>query len=183
MASGSAVTNESLRNVLLEMAAADQAAFKNLDKACAESDELRARVTSRSDPISSTPAWLVEWTDDPPVVIALIQAVVHRNTQRMRQVIQHVGWPGRGIVGEEGAAAAWLIVHHADDLDLQRSCLPLLARAVEEGDAPSTHLEWLTDRVLLREGRPEMYGTHAGSRGDPPVSVLSLEPRNRPNHH
>ena len=149
------------------MAAEDQAAFAQLEQACAASDELRAEVDARSAAGSSSPAWPVEW-EDAPDPIRHIQEVVQRNTDRMRTIVREHGWPGRHLVGTDGASAAWLLVHHADDLAFQRACLPLLTRAVDAGDATRAQLEWLTDRVLLRGGEREAYGTHSGDRGAPP---------------
>lgn len=41
-------------------------------------------------------------------------ADVHqRNAQRLDAIIQQHGWPGKSLVGEEGADAAWLILQHA----------------------------------------------------------------------
>ena len=152
------------------MASADQEAHAALVKACEQSDELRAAVDERSSPHGSTPAWLIEW-EDPPEAVQRIQAVVRANTERLRELISERGWPGRSSVGDEGARAAWLIAHHADDLNLQRTAVDLLKRATESGDADIAQLE-LEDRVLLREGKPEKYGTHSGCRGDPPMPRL-----------
>jgi hypothetical protein len=164
--------DESLAAELIEMAKADQAAFDGLERACAQSQSLRARIEARSTG-STSPAWPVEWTDDPPDPIIDIQRVVRSNTDRLRRIVQERGWPGRLLVGDEAATAAWLLVHHAQDLAFQRACLPLLSRAVEAGDATRTQLEWLTDRVLLREGKEERFGTHSGDHGDPPLAPLS----------
>jgi hypothetical protein len=82
------------------------------------------------------------------------------NTDRLRVIIAEHGWPGRALVGDEGAEAAWLIAQHADhQLDFQREALALLERAVHEGDAPTSHLAYLTDRVRMNEGRPQLFGT------------------------
>jgi hypothetical protein len=76
------------------------------------------------------------------------------NTDQLRAIIAEHGWPGRMLVGDEGAEAAWLIAQHADhQLDFQREALALLERAVNDGDAPASHLAYLTDRVRMNEGR------------------------------
>jgi hypothetical protein len=36
------------------------------------------------------------------------------NLPWLRQVITGVGWPGKSLVGEDGAQAAWLLAQHAD---------------------------------------------------------------------
>jgi hypothetical protein len=87
------------------------------------------------------------------------------NLPWLRQVITDVGWPGKSLVGEDGAHAAWLLAQHADrDPAFQRRCLDLLATAVERGEAAIVQQAYLTDRVLLHEGKPQEYGTQAIAR-------------------
>jgi hypothetical protein len=87
------------------------------------------------------------------------------NLPWLRQVITDVGWPGKSLVGEDGAQAAWLLAQHADrDPAFQRRCLELLTDAVERGEATIGQQAYLTDRVLLHEGQPQEYGTQAIAR-------------------
>src|SRR5439155_1758694 len=69
------------------------------------------------------------------------------------------------LAGEDGAEAAWLLAQHADrDPAFQRRCLDLLAEAAARGEASWMHVAYLTDRVLLAEGKPQEYGTQATGR-------------------
>ena len=82
------------------------------------------------------------------------------NLARMRAVLAAHGWPGYRLVGEDGSHGAWLLLQHADqDTVLQRTALVLLERAVRTGDASGRDLAYLTDRVRVAEGRPQVYGT------------------------
>jgi hypothetical protein len=87
------------------------------------------------------------------------------NLSWLRQVITDVGWPGSSLVGEDGAHAAWLLAQHAGrDPAFQRRCLDLLTAAVQRGEATVVQQAYLTDRVLLHEGKPQEYGTQAIAR-------------------
>ncbi len=89
------------------------------------------------------------------------------NTDRLREIVADVGWPGRALVGDQGADHAWLIAQHADhQLDSQRLFLDALREAVETGDAPARHLAYLTDRVAKNEGRPQRFGTQVADVQD-----------------
>ena len=96
---------------------------------------------------------------------AAVAAADAANLPWLRQLIDNAGWPGQSLVGKDGAQAAWLLVQHADrDPAFQRRCLDLLAAAVARGEATATQQAYLTDRVLLHEGRPQEYGTQAIAR-------------------
>lgn len=88
-------------------------------------------------------------------------ARVHaRSAQRLRRVIESVGWPGTDLVGPDGAEAAWLILQHAiAEPDLLRSASPLLETAARERRADPAHAAMLEDRIRFFEGRPQRYGT------------------------
>jgi hypothetical protein len=88
-------------------------------------------------------------------------AELHReHNARLRAILQEHGWPGRDVVGDDGAAAAWLLLQHAVlDPALMRMAVPLVERAVERQQASPRHLALLVDRVCVLEGRPQIYGT------------------------
>jgi len=51
-------------------------------------------------------------------------------------------------------------VQHADhDPAFQRRCLELLEGAAGRGEADPRHVAFLTDRVLIHEGKPQRFGT------------------------
>lgn len=86
---------------------------------------------------------------------------VHReNAARLQQIVARHGWPGRALVGEDGAEAAWLVVQHAiGEPNFQRAMLPVLQQAVERGEVPAWQPAYLEDRICMYEGRPQLYGT------------------------
>lgn len=89
-----------------------------------------------------------------------MEAVHRANAERLASIIAKFGWPGRVVVGDDGAEAAWLIVQHAIGLpDFQRSCLEHIRRAVKTDDAPLWQLVYLEDRIRVCEGRKQIYGT------------------------
>ncbi|HEX5724923.1 MAG TPA: DUF6624 domain-containing protein, partial [Longimicrobiaceae bacterium] len=77
---------------------------------------------------------------------------------RLREIVRTRGWPGRRLVGDDGAHAAWLVVQHMDAA-YQREVLPLLLDAAARGDARPGDAAYLEDRVRMADGRPQRYGT------------------------
>jgi hypothetical protein len=78
-------------------------------------------------------------------------------------------WPGRRLVGFDGAEAAWILVQDAiEDPGLQKRSLELLEIAVAAGDADPRHHALLLDRVRMADGLPQLYGSQfvIGAAGD-----------------
>jgi hypothetical protein len=90
-----------------------------------------------------------------------LMAIVHRrNGDRLGEIVDAHGWPEVWMVGEDGADAAWLVLHHAiGDPALQRRCLPLLEDAAGRGAIPAWQAATLLDGIRFREGRPQVYGS------------------------
>ena len=91
--------------------------------------------------------------------LAQMKALDARNTARLKEIVAAHGWPGKSLVGEKAAHAAWLLVQHADaDARFQRRCLELM-EGLPAGEVSAKDIAYLTDRVLLAEGKPQRYGT------------------------
>ncbi|MDF3289714.1 DUF6624 domain-containing protein [Streptomyces silvisoli] len=97
---------------------------------------------------------------------------------RLNEIMDEYGWPTAELVGADAARAAWLIAQHADrQLDVQRRALRLLEQAVAEGAASRRELAFLRDRVLVNDGREQIYGTQiAGIREGSPVPWPCQDP-------
>jgi hypothetical protein len=81
------------------------------------------------------------------------------NTARLGAIVERHGWPTRTLVGRDGAQAAWILVQHADlSPKFQRKCLDLMAK-VPRDEISREDFAYLTDRVLLAEGKKQVYGT------------------------
>jgi hypothetical protein len=79
-------------------------------------------------------------------------------TVRLREIVRRHGWPGRSLVGEDGAQSAWLVLQHSSSVEFQREMVPVLWRAAARGEVRKADVAMLEDRVLVRDGRPQRYG-------------------------
>lgn len=78
----------------------------------------------------------------------------------LKQIIAKYGWPTFSLVGKRGEKDFWLLVQHADeDKAFQKQCLALLRKAVQKGQAAPASEAYLTDRVLLADGKKQKFGT------------------------
>jgi len=123
---------------------------------------LREELLRRRDAEQAARSDLARGEED---ALARTMRIDDDNAQWLRNVAATWGWPGRSLVGDEGAHAAWLLAQHADrDPWLQQRCLKLLEQAVAAGEASPGDLASLTDRVLLADGATQIYGTQMTAR-------------------
>lgn len=79
------------------------------------------------------------------------------NVLRITAIIDSAGWLGPEDVGNV-SGTLWLVIQHAD-LATQEKYLPEMRSAVEDGKASRYHLAMLEDRIEMRNGRPQIYGS------------------------
>lgn len=68
------------------------------------------------------------------------------------------GWLGAQDIGFQGTQALFLIIQHAN-LKTQKKYYPLIRRAEKEGNILSSNVAILEDRIAVREGKNQRYGS------------------------
>lgn len=97
-------------------------------------------------------------------------------SQRVCSILDNFGWLGENRIGSEANETLFLVTQHIDDRDVQDKYLPMLKKAVDLGDAEGWHLAFLTDRILMNEGKNQIYGTQKVVSKDPTKSyIIPLE--------
>ena len=94
------------------------------------------------------------------------------NQKRVAEIIDAHGWPKQSEVGLIASQAAFLVVQHAD-LEYQLKYLDRMRAAAASGDLGKSYFALLEDRVLIRQGKPQRYGSQVDSKGG--VGLLSVE--------
>lgn len=93
-----------------------------------------------------------------------IWSLIHRQDSiclsKMTKILNEQGWLGKSRVGNKANQAIWLVIQHAE-LEIQEEYLPLLKKSVEIGESEGWHLAFLEDRILMRKGESQIYGTQA----------------------
>lgn len=83
-----------------------------------------------------------------------------KNAMILSGIIDMIGYPTIEKVGEEASDAAWLLIQHSiGNPDFMKKCAELLEVAVSENKAKPVNLAYLSDRIAVSEGRPQLYGT------------------------
>ncbi len=102
-----------------------------------------------------------------------VNAIDKRLLQRLEAIIAHYGWPTISLVGKEASGNAFLIIQHAD-LEYQKKYFPLLKEAAAKNEARKSEIAMLEDRILMREGKRQIYGSQL--RSNPNTGKLELYP-------
>ncbi|QKX06202.1 hypothetical protein HN014_15210 [Aquimarina sp. TRL1] len=83
-----------------------------------------------------------------------------RNAKILDEIIDTIGYPTVDKVGKEASEAAWLIIQHSIGQPyFMKKFAELLKIAVNESKADPKGLAYLTDRIAVFEGKPQLYGT------------------------
>jgi len=92
--------------------------------------------------------------------LAQLALVERDNTERLGALLAACGWPRRSSEGLDAARRAWLVAQQgSDDLPFQRQVVRQLELAVLDGEASAIHLATASDRLAVKEGKPQRYGT------------------------
>jgi uncharacterized protein DUF6624 len=138
-----------------------QAAYVEEDKAQPKRDEaLRQELLKMVKKDQDARMAIIKTPTPDEGALRKITDIDRKTTARMKEIIDKHGWPGKSLVGDDGAHSAWLLVQHADkDREFQKRCLALLERAVKAREASAADLAYLTDRVRVGENKKQVYGT------------------------
>lgn len=101
------------------------------------------------------------------------------NLIKIKNILDERGWLGTDIIGGQGNATLFLVIQHSD-LDTQLKYLPMMREAAKKGNARASSLALLEDRVALRQGKRQIYGSQIGrdqETGEYYVSPL-IDPEN-----
>lgn len=84
----------------------------------------------------------------------------NRNAKTLNDIIDTIGYPTTDKVGKEASEAAWMVIQHSiGQPEFMKKCAELLKKAVSESRADLKSLAYLTDRIAVFEGKPQLYGT------------------------
>lgn len=82
------------------------------------------------------------------------------NEAEVIEIIKEHGWLGVNRVGEMANQSIWLVIQHAP-LETQEQYVPYLKESVALGESAGWYLAFLEDRILMRNGEDQLYGSQA----------------------
>ncbi len=81
-----------------------------------------------------------------------------KNLERIEIILEQYGWLSEDIIGFKESEAIFLVIQHAS-LEVQIKYFPIMEKAVELGNARKCDLAMLQDRILVKQGKKQIYGT------------------------
>lgn len=78
------------------------------------------------------------------------------NLRKITSMLDSNGWPDN--LNLQANQTIFLVIQHAE-LETQKEYLPVIAKAVKENKTLPSNLALLKDRIALREGKEQIYGS------------------------
>ena len=99
-------------------------------------------------------------SDDGQYVASTIYAIDRVHSDRLKEIVNHIGWPSRDLVGLKATQGAYMVIQHAGhDNEFQNQCLAMMVDMVEQGELPASYVALLTDRIRVFQDQPQVFGT------------------------
>ncbi|WP_024593616.1 MULTISPECIES: DUF6624 domain-containing protein [unclassified Pseudoalteromonas] len=102
------------------------------------------------------------WQNPPKALLEQMMKIDESNTGKLKAIIKKHYWVTKDLVGVKGVEAAFLVIQHSPDVAFKVKMLPYLKQSYLNGEGVSgQQVALLTDRVLIAQGKKQIYGTQA----------------------
>lgn len=101
------------------------------------------------------------------------------NLVTVTQILDKQGWPGKDKIGTRGSSIIFLVIQHANK-ETQEKYLPMIQKAVNDNNLPKRQYAMFYDRLLLRRGELQVYGTQLAidDKSKDPYVLPLKDPKN-----
>lgn len=99
-----------------------------------------------------------------------------KNWQQMETILNKYGWLEKSKIGEKAAEGIFYIVQHTD-LETIKKYFPQFKNLAERDEASTKLCAMMEDRMLMWEGRKQIYGSQASDalRSDKSYAIWPIE--------
>jgi len=81
------------------------------------------------------------------------------NLLKLEKIVKKYGWPKSTEVGVMEASIPFLIIEHTGVIEIQKKYLALIEERVKQNEANPASFAYLTDKILIKENKEQIYGT------------------------
>ncbi len=90
------------------------------------------------------------------VLLTDMQRVDSLNLVEVQSIIKTYGYPGKSLVGEPTNEAAWYVIQHSSHI---QDYINVIEQAAKQKEIPFRQYGQMLDRLLMEEGKEQIYGT------------------------
>ena len=108
-------------------------------------------------------------------ILAMEEKNMKENEMRLLELLDEYGWPTASEVTEYAAAGAALIINHTS-YELRSTYFPMLEESFKKGEAQPLRYAKMRDRLLVEEGKKQLFGTQWKFENADRVPYPILEP-------
>ena len=125
---------------------------KELDSILKEDQKFRSELSSYSFESQQDS---VKWK----TMVETQKGIDSSNLERVLEIIKDVGgYPGKTLVGESASKVTFFVLQHSSP-EVQKKHLSMILEAAEKYELNKSYAAMFHDRVLMYEGKPQIYGT------------------------
>ena len=123
-------------------------------------EEIQAELEAMFDLDQSVVSNTIYPSSQVPTSASTIRAIDIAHSDRLKEIVEHIGWPTRETVGLKATQAAYMVIQHAGhDAEFQNQSLAMMIDLVEDGELPASYVALLTDRIRVFQDQPQVFGT------------------------
>jgi len=97
-------------------------------------------------------------SDEVKALFPLMRKIDSLSCIKVTKILDEHGWLGISEVGSIGNSTLFLVIQHSEQ-SIQEKYLPMMREAVKNDKAYASELALLEDRVLLGQGKKQIYGS------------------------
>lgn len=92
-------------------------------------------------------------------LVEIAEKIDAPNTKRLEEIFAQYGFPTAKSVGKEGVEAFMLLLQHSRSDALREKSLKPIKKAFKQKELSAMEYANFTDRLLLHQGKPQIYGS------------------------
>jgi hypothetical protein len=86
--------------------------------------------------------------------------IFERHIPILKNIYNTLGYPTIELVGKESSSRFFTLVQHSDsDVEFQEAMLVEITKELKKGNVSGKNYAFLTDRVQIAQGKPQIFGT------------------------
>lgn len=107
-------------------------------------------------------------------LFAPMKKVDAMNQERLEKIVAECGWPSADNFGVSAVRTAFLVVQHAS-IEVQKKYFVNIEQNFKQGHLAKPNFAMLVDRMLMREGKEQRYGTQSQISKDGVKTLFPVE--------